>query len=446
MCCGLSMALTACSGGSDEPEKADDTYVSTPTVSAVTTNSAVVSAKTTGSSIKERGVCYSTAPNPTINDTKQTSSTGEMSITLNGLKPGTTYHVRAYAQSSAGITYSSDVSFTTQEESSESDLEKWKAPTYADDYRNISDWSKRAQWNLANVHDPTVVLADDGYYYMYQTDASYGNAHEKGGHFHARRSKNLVDWEYLGGTMTNTPSWVKEKLNEIRAKQGLDPISNPQLGYWAPCVRKVKSGLYRMYYCVVVDNYIKSGKPNTDANYDSSWTERAFIGLMETSDPATNKWEDKGFVICSSSDKGKDGWKRASKNDWEAYFYFNAIDPTYVITPEGQHWLIYGSWHSGFAAVQLNAETGKTLKELGDPWASSAMASASGAAATAAGRARRLRRLSITTATTISSWPTTDSTFPTTPASPARRPSTATILAMRQCLRIPISSQVRKDG
>jgi beta-xylosidase len=317
-------------------------------------------------------VCYSTAPNPTINDSKQTSSTGEMSITLNGLKPGTTYHVRAYAQSSAGITYSSDVSFTTQEESSESDLDKWKAPTYADDYRNISDWSKRAKWNLANVHDPTVVLADDGYYYMYQTDASYGNAHEKGGHFHARRSKNLVDWEYLGGTMTNTPSWVKEKLNEIRAKQGLDPISNPQLGYWAPCVRKVKSGLYRMYYCVVVDNYIKSGKPNTDANYDSSWTERAFIGLMETSDPATNKCEDKGFVICSSSDKGKDGWKRASKNDWEAYFYFNAIDPTYVITPEGQHWLIYGSWHSGFAAVQLNAETGKTLKELGDPWASSA--------------------------------------------------------------------------
>lgn len=373
VCCGLSMALTACSGGGDdEPEKADDTYVSTPIVSAVTTNSAVVSAKTTGSSIKERGVCYSTAPNPTINDTKQTSSTGEMSITLNGLKPGTTYHVRAYAQSSAGITYSSDVTFTTEEEASDTDLDKWKAPTYADDYRNISDWSKRAQWNLANVHDPTVVLADDGYYYMYQTDASYGNAHEKGGHFHARRSKNLVDWEYLGGTMTNTPSWVKEKLNEIRAKQGLDPISNPQLGYWAPCVRKVKSGLYRMYYCVVVDNYIKSGKPNTDANYDSSWTERAFIGLMETSDPATNKWEDKGFVICSSSDKGKDGWKRASKNDWEAYFYFNAIDPTYVITPEGEHWLIYGSWHSGFAAVQLNAETGKTLKELGDPWASSA--------------------------------------------------------------------------
>jgi beta-xylosidase len=370
-CMGVLMA--ACSGSDDSDSgTTDDTFVSTPTVTAVTTNSAVVTAKTTGTSIRERGVCYSTSANPTVNDSKKTSATGEMSITLSGLAASTTYHVRAYAQSGAGVTYSKDVSFTTLEEASDTDLDKWKAPAYADDYRNISDWSKRSQWNLANVHDPTVVLADDGYYYMYQTDASYGNAHVAGGHFHARRSKNLVDWEYLGGAMTGTPSWVKEKLNDIRKKQGLDPITNPTLGYWAPCVRKVKSGLYRMYYCVVVDNYIKSGKQNTEANFDNSWTERAFIGVMETSDPATNKWEDKGYVICSSSDKGKDGWKRNNKNDWEAYFYFNAIDPTYIITSNGEHWLIYGSWHSGFAAVQLNPETGKTLKELGDPWATSA--------------------------------------------------------------------------
>ena len=251
-------------------------------------------------------------------------------------------------------------------------LAGYEAPTYVDNYVNLTDWNKRSQWNLSNVHDPTVMRADDGYYYMYQTDASYGNAHERGGHFHCRRSKNLVDWEYLGGTMQSAPAWVKEKLNEIRAKQGLDPISNPRYGYWAPCARRVKQGLYRMYYCIVVDNYIKTGKANTAENFDNSWTERAFIGVMETTDPASNKWEDKGFVICSSSDKGMNGWTRPDANNWEGYFYFNAIDPTLVITPEGDHWLIYGSWHSGFAAVQLNPETGKTLKELGDPWASSA--------------------------------------------------------------------------
>jgi len=69
--------------------------------------------------------------------------------------------------------------------------------------------------------------ADDGYYYMYQTDASYGNAHSGNGHFHARRSKDLVNWEYLGATMSETPpTWIKEKLNAYRQEMGLEPIDN----------------------------------------------------------------------------------------------------------------------------------------------------------------------------------------------------------------------------
>ena len=40
--------------------------------------------------------------------------------------------------------------------------------------------------------------------------------------------------------------------------------------------------------------------------------------------------------------------------DWaNCYFKFNAIDPAYIITPSDEHWLIYGSWHSGFAAARL---------------------------------------------------------------------------------------------
>lgn len=246
-------------------------------------------------------------------------------------------------------------------------LDDYTCPTYVDNYTSIADWNKRDQWNLANVHDPTVMKAADGYYYMYQTDASYGNVHDGHGHFHARRSKNLVDWEYLGATMNSAPTWVKDSLNAIRQRQGLAAISSPSYGYWAPCARKVSDNLYRMYYAIVVDNYIKTGKANTTENFDGSWTERAFIGMMETTDPASNKWTDKDFVICSSSDKGKD-WSRSSTSDYEAYFKFNAIDPSYIITPEGEHWLIYGSWHSGIAAVQLNASTGKTLNKLPESW------------------------------------------------------------------------------
>ena len=216
------------------------------------------------------------------------------------------------------------------------------APTYSDDYTSISDWSKRSQWNLANVHDPSVVLAEDGYYYMYQTDASYGNVHTAGGHFHGRRSKDLVNWEYLGGTMKNLPEWVVPKLNEIRKEMGLAEI-NPNVndfGYWAPVVRKVKNGLYRMYYSIVC--------PGT-LNGANTWSERAFIGLMENNDPSNNDgWVDKGYVITNASDKGLNF--NVKPDDWaNCYYKWNAIDPSYVITPEGEHWLVYGSWHSGIA-------------------------------------------------------------------------------------------------
>jgi beta-xylosidase len=248
------------------------------------------------------------------------------------------------------------------------ELDRYKPPIYPDNYTGMAEWSNRSRWNLANVHDPTVMLADDGYYYMYQTDASYGNAHAGHGHFHARRSRNLVDWEYQGATMAAAPDWVKARLNEYRATQGLPAIDNPSYGYWAPVARNLGNGIYRMYYAIVIDNYIKTGLPNTEANRDGSWTERAFIGMAETGDPGSNVWEDKGFVVCSASDKAMNGWARNSSNDWNAYFLYNAIDPTYVITKEGEHWLAYGSWHSGIVALQVDPLTGKPLNELGMPW------------------------------------------------------------------------------
>ena len=103
------------------------------------------------------------------------------------------------------------------------ELANYKCPTYDDNYTSVAAWTQRSKWNLANMHDPTVVKASDGYYYMYQTDASYGNEHQKDirnsnkhGHFFCRRSKNLVDWEFVGATMVGLPSWVKTKLNEFR--------------------------------------------------------------------------------------------------------------------------------------------------------------------------------------------------------------------------------------
>ena len=321
--------------------------------------------------VTKKGFCYSTEPEVDIYDqTVEVKLQGDvLKVELTGLLPKTTYFVKAFALPyNEGPVYSAEISFTTPSQTEEDKLANYVAPEYNDNYTSIAGWSDRNQWNLANVHDPTVMKADDGYYYMYQTDASYGNAHNGHGHFHARRSEDLVNWEYLGATMSVAPDWVKTKLNEYRSIQGLPHIDSPSYGFWAPVVRNLGNGKYRMYYSIIIDNYIKTGAINSVANFDNSWTERAFIGMAETSDPSSNIWEDKGFVICSSSDKGMNEWERSSLSNWNSYFKYNAIDPSYTITKEGEHWLTYGSWHSGIVTLQVDAITGKPLSLSDTPW------------------------------------------------------------------------------
>ena len=376
LCC--LFALSACKKDKDPDENGSDEIditVSTPAYSKVTHNSAILSSSLNGADVGtviKKGICYHIQQGVDIlngsikeDDSKNT----HINLSLTGLSPNTVYYAKAFATvENAAPIYSDEISFTTLEASEPPEpdlLENYKAPTYPDNYTGIAGWNQRSQWNLANVHDPTVVFAEDGYFYMYQTNASYGNAHNGHGHFHARRSKDLVNWEYLGGTMQGLPSWVIPKLNEIRAEMGLSPTTstaNSDFGYWAPCVRKVQDGLYRMYYSIVCPGYI---------NGNNSWGERAFIGMMENTNPANNNdWVDKGYVVTNASDTGLNF--NVSPTNWgNCYFKWNAIDPSYIITPEGAHWLIYGSWHSGLVALELNPSTGLPKQELGVPWAAS---------------------------------------------------------------------------
>lgn len=378
-----AMAFFACTDGLDNIEynSKGDVAIALPSASATTGTSLTLTATLDGNvgNVVKRGFCYSlTNQTPTIKD-NMVEADENFTATITGLKGNTEYFVRAFVYGNSRYTYSETFTATTGAQTLEEQLASYEAPTYDDNYTAIAGWENNSKWNLANVHDPSVMLAEDGYYYMYQTDASYGNAHDGHGHFHCRRSKDLVNWEYLGATMEEAPAWAVEKLNEYRNEminaegKKLDPIKAEDIsyGYWAPVVRKVNNGLYRMYYSLVIDNYIKTGKKNTAENFDNSWTERAFIGLMETSNPASNQWEDKGMVVCSASDQPNteaNGWGRRGTGDWDAYFKFNAIDPTYTITPEGKHWLIYGSWHSGFAALEVNPSTGMPLTPLAKPW------------------------------------------------------------------------------
>ena len=88
-------------------------------VSNVTPTSAVCGGNVTnngGFAVTEKGLVWSTAPYPTLNDNHASFGSGNGSFTgsMTGLSLGTTYYVRAYATNSQGTAYSStQYNFTT---------------------------------------------------------------------------------------------------------------------------------------------------------------------------------------------------------------------------------------------------------------------------------------------------------------------------------------------
>ncbi|MCX6249858.1 MAG: M6 family metalloprotease domain-containing protein [Bacteroidetes bacterium] len=90
----------------------------TTTITNISTTTAAGGGTVTsdgGNSVTARGVCWSTASNPTTANSHTTdgAGTGMFVSNLTGLIQGTLYHVRAYATNSVGTAYGNEISFST---------------------------------------------------------------------------------------------------------------------------------------------------------------------------------------------------------------------------------------------------------------------------------------------------------------------------------------------
>ena len=118
---------------------------------------------------------------------------------------------------------------------------------YPDDYSQVSALSQRHLWQAGNVHDPTVIKTDS-FYYVYSTDAYY---RQSGDHFFdidqrignipIRRSKDLVNWEFVG--------WALDTIPLEAARHVLTYEERGAVNVWAPHVKNY-NGVYRIYYSV----------------------------------------------------------------------------------------------------------------------------------------------------------------------------------------------------
>jgi arabinan endo-1,5-alpha-L-arabinosidase len=182
-----------------------------------------------------------------------------------------------------------------------------------DTYGDLAPFEHVYNWGPYNLHDPSIIKEGD-YYYSYSTDAGFGIDVRSG--VQIRKSKDLVDWKFVGWVFNSLP----QKGSDFIKQSGGTPFNS----LWAPYIMKVGSE-FRLYYS------LSSAKPRLSV-----------IGLATASSPL-GPWTEKGLVVTSRDDNS---------------IQTNAIDPSVVVTPGGEHWFYYGSAWDGIYVLKLNAASG----------------------------------------------------------------------------------------
>ena len=72
-----------------------------------------------------------------------------------------------------------------------------------DTYESIAPFTFYTKWSIYNVHDPSIKKFGE-YYYSYSTDVGFGIDVRSG--IQVRKSKDLVEWTYVGWVFSNLPA------------------------------------------------------------------------------------------------------------------------------------------------------------------------------------------------------------------------------------------------
>ena len=141
--------------------------------------------------------------------------------------------------------------------------------------------------------DPTVIRADDGYYYLYATEDTYNVP--------IYRSSDLVNWKLMTTAFTNSTR----------------PTMVPDGNIWAPDIHKV-NGKYHLYY--------------SKSRWGGEW--ECGIGVATANSPV-GPFTDQGKLFISSEIQVQ-----------------NSIDP-FFIEDEGKKYLFWGSFR-GIYGIELS--------------------------------------------------------------------------------------------
>jgi arabinan endo-1,5-alpha-L-arabinosidase len=224
-----------------------------------------------------------------------------------------------------------------------------------------------------SVHDPSVIKANDGTYYVF------------GSHIEAAKSSDLQNWKTFTNGYAKTKNVefgdLSKNLKKAFAWAGED-LGDCVGGFavWAPDVywnpdyvnSDGSKGAYLMYFCTsstwntsviayaaskkiegpytFVDTLIYSGFTSNDTyaksstkNVNRKYTSTNIDELIKTKEVTYNKdWFE-----------GNGGYNYKA--------FPNAIDPTIYTDTEGRMYMVYGSWSGGLFTLEIDKATGKCI-------------------------------------------------------------------------------------
>lgn len=151
------------------------------------------------------------------------------------------------------------------------------------------------------VHDPSMVRAANGVFYVYGTHAGLG----------ALATGDLRHFHRVGSAFPHGVAWAKGYSGDPRE-------------LWAPDA-SFHAGRYWLYYAA-----------------SSFGSNHSAIGVATSRTGEPGSWHDHGVVYAT--DSGDD---------------VNAIDPGLTVDAAGRWWLSFGSFWNGIAMIEIDPATGK---------------------------------------------------------------------------------------
>lgn len=304
-------------------------------VSYTTAQTGLTVSSVGGTSIVEKGICWSTTEFPTIENNKiiSVTATKTATVALSGLTAGSVIYIRAYATNAAGTAYGQQVSFTTS---------SYSLPVVETTSATYNYSTNKATCVVKVLSNGGCALTERGICWSTSKNPTINNSKFSSGtavgQFYAMTSSlNLNSTYYIRAFATNCAGTaygaelvVKPLMGNVTYTLGIDPVANPE-PYRLIKIAMDSACYYFNRYTTFRGNvyvYYNAGIPTAQASYHGS------IGFGPN---ARYQWVGTAIhEMCHYMGSG-------TTNEWKAK-------------------IVGGVWTGTTGAALLKTLTGETLK------------------------------------------------------------------------------------